>query len=298
MNNQNANDLIDKQSIAANELSMLLKAALNDLSGDGEITAENQEYIVKSLQNYMDACSQPIISRNNTAGRKNINKEPENADVDRTIEELSDEPEYAAILFRIALNKLGPAEQYLSNKKEILYLKKKRLIEEYAFNELGMITTYYVLTELGWSIVRSDKYIKKVYEASDGFVFISKLPDSIAFNPMKLDFIGLYRLHLIQDYYKFAEKSKDFVIFLFPDADQMPFACEQGKYNYVCAGAFDKELLQQEIDVINRVLDSEEIDRLHIILSKQSELDTMRAALNLDEERNSRIDYYIMEQES
>mgnify|MGYP006378836285 CR=1 FL=1 len=50
--------------------------------------------------------------------------------------------------------------------------------------------------------------------------------------------------------------------------------------------------------MINRVLDSKEIDRLHIILSKQSELDTMRAALNLDEERNSRIDYYIMEQES
>ncbi len=298
MNNQNANDLIDKQSIAANELSMLLKAALNELSGDGGITAENRENIVKSLQNYMDACNQTGMSQNNTAGRKNINKEPDNADVNRIITEISDKPEYAAVLFKIALNKLSPAEQYLPNKNEILYLKKKRLIEEFSFNELGMVTTYYVLTDLGWSLIRSDQYIKKVSDAADGFVFISRLPDLLAFNPMKLDFIGLYRLHLIQDYYRYAEESKDYVIFLFPDSDQMPFACEQGKYNYVCAGVSDQELLQQEIDVINRVLDSEKIDRLHIILSNRSELDTMKATLNPDEKRGSRIDYYIMEQES
>ena len=298
MNNQNTIDLIDKQSIAANELSMLLKVALNELSGDGEITDGNKEKIVKSLRNYMDTCSQMGTIEDTIAARKTIYKEPNEADFDRIIIEVSDKPEYVAILFKIALNKLSPAEHYLSNKNEILYLKKKRLVAEFTFNELGIVTSYYALTELGWSLIRSDKYIEKVCAVTDGLAFISKLPDLLAFDPMQLAFIGLYRLHLIQEYYKYAEKCQDYVIFQFSDSDQMPFGCEQGKYRYVCAVAFDKELLPQEIDVINRVLDSEKIEGLHIILTKQSEMDIVKTALNLDEKRSSQVEYYIMEQES
>ena len=212
------------------------------------------------------------------------------------IADLLQDQETVKALFIIGLRKIAKEEELPLSEDQISNLIFKGYIATLKMIISDESASYLALTSKGWLCFQRSYIIKQLRKKLGYTVLL--LPEWLAVPQQKWDRIAFKRAALIRDYYLNMSEARDFLVFSFPENNQLLFGCSAGETAeliYTCAGVEHTAFTHDEKKTLLKVISAKEVTKVTLLCTSEKDGEKSLASLNLSSALASKVDLITVE---
>lgn len=213
------------------------------------------------------------------------------------IADLLQDQDAVEALFIIGLRKLAKEVELPLSEDRIASLINKGYIAELKIISSNGSASYLVLTSKGWLCFQRSFIIQQLRKKL-GYTALL-LPDWLAVPQQKWNRIAFKRATLLRDYYVTILRARDFMIFSFPENNQLLFGCSAGETTevvYTCAGLRYTSFTSDEQKTLLKVIGAKEVAKVVLLCTNEVDGKNDLASLKLSSALARKVDLLTMEE--
>lgn len=260
------------------ELQKLLREYLKYLS-DKAIKEE-------TLQKYEQIKTQIVFNDISTEKIKNND----------ILADLVSDPVIVSTLYTVGLRKLVLEEELTISAEQKLWIAEQGYIAQVSIVDNSNKHIYLALTSKGWLCFQRKTIIQQ-FRRSQGYTSLL-LPKWLAVPQTKWFPETYKKALLLRRYYVDELKARDYVIFSFPENDQLLFGCRADKAKeivYACAVTKDILMSEEDKKTLQRVIVADTVNQVCLVLINAMYSQQIIDELKLKPAVLEKIQTYVME---
>lgn len=213
------------------------------------------------------------------------------------IADLLQDQDAVEALFVIGLRKLAKEMELPLSGDRITKLKNKGYVAELKIISSNGSASYLVLTSKGWLCFQRSFIVQQLRKKL-GYTALL-LPEWLAVPQQKWTLSTFKKAILLRDYYVTILGARDFMIFSFPENNQLLFGCSAGETTeliYTCAGLRDTSFTSDEQKTLLKVIGAKEVTKVALIYTNEMDGKSGLASLKLSSALARKVDLITMEE--
>ena len=195
----------------------------------------------------------------------------DNVESNDIIVDLLAEPSSISLLYVIALRKIVKEEDLVITDYNKKWLMEHGYVSELIIKDTEGRASYFSLTSKGWLCFCRKNIVHQVRKKL-GYTALF-IPDWLVNPQLRWKPATYYRAILLRRYYKKNIDFKDYLIFSFPENEQLLFGCyadSQTDVEYTCAIPKKASLLEEERHTLLKVITSDTVHHVTLLVSDLS----------------------------
>lgn len=199
--------------------------------------------------------------------------------------------------FVIGLRKLAKEEELPLSESQVADLKHKGYIATLKLISCDESVSYLALTSKGWLCFQRSFIIQQLRKKL-GYTALL-LPEWLAVPQQKWNQIAFKRAAVLRDYYINILGARDFMIFSFPENNQLLFGCSAGETSeliYTCAGLEHTAFTLDEQKTLLNVIRAQEVAKVALLCTDEKDGKNALASLKLSSALARKVDLITMEE--
>lgn len=286
--------------VVKQDLISAIEEMLQDLNADRVPSPENCAELQSLLFHYA----------NTIANRVDVEADPDNniqiefTDVtgknvknDDIIGDLLQDHVAVEAMFIIGLRKLAKETDFPLFEDQIANLIHKGYVSTLKIISREKSASYLVLTTKGWLCFQRS-FITHQLRKKLGYTALL-LPEWLAIPQQKWKQNAFIRATLLRDYYVNVLGARDFMIFSFPENNQLLFGCsadEMTELIYTCVGLEHIAFTEDDQKTLLKVIEAKEVDKVQLLYINEKIGENAVASLKLSSALSKKVQLITMEE--
>lgn len=195
----------------------------------------------------------------------------ENVESNDVIADLLAEPSIISLLYVIALRKIVKEKDLVITAYNKKWLLEHGYVSKLTIKDVGVSDQYYSLTSKGWLCFSRTNIVHQVRK-NLGYTTLF-IPDWLVNPQLKWKPATYHRAILLRKYYKKNTYSNDYLIFSFPENEQLLFGCyadSRKEVDYTCAIPEKAPLTEEEKHTLLKVIASDTVHLVNLLVTDLS----------------------------
>ena len=219
----------------------------------------------------------------------------DNVDSNDIIADLLAEPSIISLLYVIALRKIVKEEDLVITDYNKKWLMEHGYVSELILKDVERSDQYFSLTSKGWLCFCRKNIVHQVRKKL-GYTALF-IPDWLVNPQLKWKPVTYHRAILLRRYYKKNMDPKDYLIFSFPENEQLLFGCYADslkKVEYTCAIPERASLLEEEKHTLLKVITSDTVHHVILLVTDSSFGQKIVESLDLEGSISNKASVYLL----
>ena len=218
----------------------------------------------------------------------------DNVESNTIIADLLAEPSIISLLYGIALRKIVKDEDLVITDFNRKWMIDRGYVSKLAIKDIEGSDEYFSLTSKGWLCFSRTNIVHQVRKKL-GYTALF-IPDWLANPQLKWKPATYCRAILLRKYYKSNAGSKDYLIFSFPENEQLLFGCyadSQKEVEYACAIPEKAPLTKEEKHTLLKVITSDTVHTVILLVTALSSGEKTIESLDLKGSISNKAKVYL-----